>query len=189
MRFHTRHIKGLLAAGIVSLVSTGCLLGASDSQGPSLLRTGPEPAGERCEYGGVRVESGRDLDGNGMLDNDEVERASFACNARVDGFDSRTRIDQGAPDDVCPDGGVTVLVGLDADDDGRLVAHKVALLPPLRRVGAGRAAQHDGDVGGLLVRVGRADELAVGRPAQPAEERLLRRSQEWLLDAACARRI
>ncbi len=103
--------------------ATGCILFPADEEEPpasSLLRSSPERPGDRCPYGGVRVESGLDLDGDGMLGDDEVERSSFACNARVDGFDSRSRIEQGAPAEVCPEGGVTILVGQDRDDDGRL---------------------------------------------------------------------
>ncbi len=104
------------------LFASGCMLFGADEEPPAsaLLRSSPEAPGDRCPYGGVRVESGVDLDGDGMLGDDEVDRSSYACNARVDGFDSRSRIEQGAPDEVCPEGGVTLLVGLDRDDDGRL---------------------------------------------------------------------
>lgn len=52
-----------------------------DSVG-TLVRSSEEAAGANCEFGGVRLESGRDLNGNGAVDDDEVESTRFICDGR-----------------------------------------------------------------------------------------------------------
>jgi hypothetical protein len=46
---------------------------------PVLVRTDDEPKGMRCPMGGVIVVAGRDLDGDGALDDAEVERTDVQC--------------------------------------------------------------------------------------------------------------
>ena len=48
---------------------------------PSLVqvRQRPEPAGRRCTVGGTTVEAGRDVNGNGELDSDEVLGTTYVC--------------------------------------------------------------------------------------------------------------
>ena len=61
--------------------------GGTGSQGPagknSLIRTSHELAGANCEFGGVRIETGLDKDGNGVLSDDEVDpqQTQYLCNA------------------------------------------------------------------------------------------------------------
>ena len=51
----------------------------------SLVRSSHELAGDNCAYAGVRVESGLDQNGDGMLSDDEVDAAQtqFLCNAEI----------------------------------------------------------------------------------------------------------
>ncbi len=56
----------------------------------ALLKTTKEPAGKNCEYGGLKIETGVDLNGNGILDSNEINKnsVSFICNgAPTDAFD------------------------------------------------------------------------------------------------------
>jgi hypothetical protein len=46
----------------------------------SMLSLTDEPVGENCPQGGVRVESGIDVDGNGSLGAEEVDQQKFVCN-------------------------------------------------------------------------------------------------------------
>ncbi|PLX04572.1 MAG: hypothetical protein C0595_02665 [Marinilabiliales bacterium] len=46
----------------------------------SLINVIPEPSGDFCEYGGIKVESGLDQNNNGLLDNDEVNAINYVCN-------------------------------------------------------------------------------------------------------------
>jgi len=46
----------------------------------SLFSVETEPAGENCEAGGFRISYGKDLNGNGILDDIEIENFVFICN-------------------------------------------------------------------------------------------------------------
>lgn len=113
----------LLTIAAASL--TGCLVGNSRAQGPAMVETGSVAAGEQCPYGGLRIESGNDADGNGSLDGEEVSSISYACNARVDGYttlvDTSTTIPQGS----CPEGGLLISTGKDTNENGQLDASEV----------------------------------------------------------------
>lgn len=39
-----------------------------------------EPAGTNCSYGGIKIESGTDLNGNNILDSEEIEVTQYVCN-------------------------------------------------------------------------------------------------------------
>ena len=56
--------------------------GASGSSGrDSLISFAAEPPGAACQYGGQRVLSGLDLDGNGVLGAGEVTSTAYVCSA------------------------------------------------------------------------------------------------------------
>ena len=46
----------------------------------SLIKVLPESSGDYCENGGIRVESGSDLNNNGMLEEDEISAINYVCN-------------------------------------------------------------------------------------------------------------
>jgi hypothetical protein len=46
----------------------------------SLINVIPEPSGDFCDYGGIRVESGLDHNNNGILDDDEINSINYICN-------------------------------------------------------------------------------------------------------------
>lgn len=73
--------NGVLDASEVTSTSYVC-----DGTGPSghnsLVTTADEPAGANCPFGGVRIETGLDVNDNGVLDPGEVDAAatSYVCN-------------------------------------------------------------------------------------------------------------
>jgi len=66
------------------LVAAGCT-GADGQDGQdgisTLTNVVAEPAGTNCAAGGVKIESGADVDGNGTLDSTEVDATQFVCGA------------------------------------------------------------------------------------------------------------
>jgi hypothetical protein len=48
----------------------------------SLYTSVPEPAGVNCRWGGVKTGTGPDLNGNGVLERQEVATITYACTAR-----------------------------------------------------------------------------------------------------------
>lgn len=53
----------------------------------SLVVTSPEPAGTHCAFGGTKIETGLDADGNGTLEASEINAAatSYVCNVAPSG--------------------------------------------------------------------------------------------------------
>lgn len=51
-----------------------------NSAAETLVNASAESAGANCEFGGTKIESGRDTNQNGVLDPDEVEEIYYACN-------------------------------------------------------------------------------------------------------------
>src|SRR5262245_34039753 len=68
---------------------------------PLLTRLAAEPPGDRCAAGGVVFFAGRDRDGDGVLDDDEVESTEISCGDRVErDIDIRSFTDVNALKDV-----------------------------------------------------------------------------------------
>lgn len=85
---------------------------------PALLtRRDPEPAGANCPHGGTAVRAGLDRNGNGALDDTEVDRIEYICNAAAAVL---VRQDVLPPGPSCPSGGTAVQVGVDDNGNGRL---------------------------------------------------------------------
>lgn len=119
--------------------------GAAGASGlTSAVRTSDVAPGDECVAGGVRIEAGIDDNGNGVLEDGEVDGSSLIC-AGVGGTPGAPG-DDGAPgapggagdpgddglsaltvltaieplDPNCPSGGVRVDTGIDDDGDGEL---------------------------------------------------------------------
>ncbi len=71
MHYHRQamHKPTLLVA-----VLAGC-----GSGGGSLVRVDPEPPGANCPEGGVAVQTGRDDNKNGVIDDSEIDATSYVC--------------------------------------------------------------------------------------------------------------
>ena len=103
--------------------------GATGPQGPpgtngtngtagvnSLVRQDNEPAGAHCPDGGLRIESGLDLNSDGILDPNEVTETSYLCNA-VSNLVNVVPEPAGAN---CSAGGQAIQTGMDSNGDGIL---------------------------------------------------------------------
>jgi hypothetical protein len=80
-----------------------------------------------CGAGGVVVRTGVDGDGDGVLDDSEVDHSTAVCNGTdgTDGATSLINVDALAPGDECRFGGHVVRTGLDDDRDGDLAEAEV----------------------------------------------------------------
>jgi len=86
-----------------------------------LTRTATEPAGTSCAAGGTRIDAGRDLNGDGILADDEVERTAYACSDPVpDAPPVLTRVDFEPMGPNCSGGGSAVRFGPDTNGSGAL---------------------------------------------------------------------
>lgn len=85
-----------------------------------VLRLVAEPAGPHCAEGGTAVQSGRDVNGNHRLDDDEVEHTDYVCDAELL---TRVRAEEAGAN--CVAGGVAFQIGRDRDNDGALADGEV----------------------------------------------------------------
>lgn len=112
------------AAGILVVVTAfaGC---KGDTGLNSLTDFLPESVGENCQYGGIKLLTGLDVNSNGVLDEIEISKVAYACNQRVDGDSSLITAMKEPVGANCAQGGVKVQVGLDDNDDRVLQAGEV----------------------------------------------------------------
>ena len=75
--------NGVLDADEVDASEKVC----NGDQGPAgsdgltaLIDMNPEPAGANCPQGGMRIDTGVDLNDNGVLESGEIDQTGFACN-------------------------------------------------------------------------------------------------------------
>ena len=106
---------GELAAGEVTDTQFAC--DGEDGQ-TSLIRSDAEPAGEHCGEGGTRVSSGLDDNGNGVLDDDEIDQTEYVCNGLPgSGMNSLVSVLEEAAGPNCAHGGFGLRSGLDVNGD------------------------------------------------------------------------
>lgn len=94
----------------------------------SLVQVTTVDGNEDCPNGGVQVNSGLDLNGNGILDAPEVSYTTFVCNGLDgtdgqdgnNGFNSVIRTDTVEEGDICEEGGFIFSSGLDSNENGIL---------------------------------------------------------------------
>lgn len=96
----------------------------------TLAEVSEEPEGANCPYGGQRVDTGTDVDGDGELDDDEILSTSYVCNGSdgSDGSDGSAALVSTADEPAganCAEGGIAVYVGNDDDGDGTLDSGEV----------------------------------------------------------------
>jgi hypothetical protein len=114
-------------AGLAALAAFGACTdpGAPAHGGNDILtRTNPIAPGAVCPAGGTAVETGRDQNGNGVLDDAEVEQTSTVC--APDTPPTLTRVDEERPGANCPAGGRAVKHGPDRNHNGVLDDDEVA---------------------------------------------------------------
>ncbi len=135
MKFYVVAHRPIVIALAALLILTGCGGdgdgGAEAAAGGNLsvsARSIPlEPGDADCPHGGILVESGIDENGNGMLDDDEVDRAEKVCHGApgADGLSALVKTGNEPPGTNCPAGGVRIDSGLDADGDGILSSGEI----------------------------------------------------------------
>lgn len=104
--------------------------------GPSLVETSDEPAGDNCPHGGTRVDLGQDQDADGVLDEEEIEETVYVCDGApgqdgapgedgaggADGEDAEpctvTDNGDGTATITCPDGSEAVVGAPQSDKTG-----------------------------------------------------------------------
>ena len=125
---------GLLQPGEVKNTSFVCN-GANGANGDvALVRTVAEPAGVNCANGGVRVSSGVDGNGDGILADVEATSTAFVCHGApgiqgpqgIPGVDAAFAITPEDPGVNCAAGGFRIDVGPDANANGVLDATEIA---------------------------------------------------------------
>lgn len=135
--------NGVLDVAEVSSTNYVCngTNGAAGSNGRnSLIATTTEPAGANCANGGLRIATGLDANGNGVLDAAEVASTAYACNglngaqgpqgpqgptgpSGPTGPTGLSTLGQIVPEPAganCPYGGIKITGGLDTNRNGVL---------------------------------------------------------------------
>src|SRR5262249_2947321 len=79
------------------------------------VRVDPEPAGSHCPHGGSAVKTGVDRDGDGVLDDSEIDATEYVCSALV-------RLADEPAGANCARGGTAVLSGPDATGHSAMAA-------------------------------------------------------------------
>lgn len=122
-----RLVWGLGAASLAvacgSDSESGSLAASDDAN--ALEVTEDEPAGENCEFGGIAVHSGADINGDGELNNREITDTTYECNPAPE-LESRlviSELDVGDAD--CPGGGTKMERGVDENRNGELDRREV----------------------------------------------------------------
>jgi OmcA/MtrC family decaheme c-type cytochrome len=113
-----------LGSGLLAFVLSGCEGPSGAAAASTVIRTSVEPAGSNCAAGGTKVESGVDANGNGALDEAELNSALtyYVCNGSA-GSGSKGALIKTTPEAAgsnCPNGGSKVEVGVDANGNGVL---------------------------------------------------------------------
>lgn len=119
-----------------TVLFTNCKKGDQGPKGDtgknSLVRYKAEPAGTNCAAGGVKIETGIDTNGNGVLDDAEVtaSQTKYICNgvtgpAGANGQVTLTKTTNEPAGSNCGAGGVKIEVGVDANNNGTLDASEV----------------------------------------------------------------
>lgn len=93
----------------------------------ALIRQQDELPGTNCPYGGKRILTGRDLNHDNYLDDEEVDGSSFVCNGEVgpSGKSSLFNVVAEPAGAHCPSGGQKIEIGLDTDGNGVLSSSEV----------------------------------------------------------------
>jgi hypothetical protein len=98
--------------------------GSNGSNGlTGLLAITSESPGSNCVNGGTRVDSGVDINANGVLQTAEIVNTQYICNARA--TDSLVESRSEAAGSNCSSGGKRFIAGLDANRNGVLDASEI----------------------------------------------------------------
>lgn len=93
----------------------------------SLTKWTSELSGVNCENGGLKVDSGIDSNGNGVLESDEITATAYICNG-VDGNNSLTKVTSEMNGNNCESGGLKIESGNDSNKNGLLDDEEISAL-------------------------------------------------------------
>ena len=92
----------------------------------SLIKQTPEPSGDNCMYGGIKLDTGLDLNRDGILQQNEIMDTGYVCNG-IPGVNGNPGINalvivtnEPIGSIHCPNGGIKIESGLDLNGDGNL---------------------------------------------------------------------
>jgi photosystem II stability/assembly factor-like uncharacterized protein len=95
------------------------------SSASMLVATTIEADSANCAAGGVKISSGADTNGDGILDTSEVANVQYACNGASGAGSIVKTVALTAGDAHCPSGGDAVEVGTDTNGNGVLDASEI----------------------------------------------------------------
>jgi len=111
--------NGVLDANEVTQVSYVCSGADGSGATDELVTVVVEPQGAHCANGGQAIETGADVNHDGMLEASEVTSTSYVCSG-ADGPQPLLRIDDEPAGANCVAGGRAIHVGVDTNDDSIL---------------------------------------------------------------------
>jgi hypothetical protein len=91
---------------------------------PTLFSSAPEAPGDNCEFGGIALHWGVDLNLDGELTVQEVTDTDYVCHGEP-GKVSMVEVNTEDAGVNCPSGGISVCAGFDSDEDGTLSQSEV----------------------------------------------------------------
>lgn len=93
----------------------------------SSLPSTPNPGANQCLFGGTKVDSGLDLNGDGTLQSTEVQTTSVVCSVQVlaNVIVESYVVNMGDPTTTCANGGVRMNAGVDMNGDHHLQAGEI----------------------------------------------------------------
>ncbi len=90
----------------------------------NLIKITDEAAGVNCSNGGYKIDSGLDLNKDGILGDSEVTKTVYLCNGN-NGLNSLMNVSKEPSGDNCVNGGYKIQYGLDLNKDGLLNASEI----------------------------------------------------------------
>ena len=123
MDFSLRKLRySVSLIGALALLFSGCSEPEVE-QAQALVDSTTIAPGEECEFGGERYEIGLDLDGDGVLSEDEITSAEVICFESEDDPETPetvSRVTEVEPGAECEAGGWLLEYGVDISGDGEL---------------------------------------------------------------------
>ncbi|MBD88921.1 MAG: hypothetical protein CL940_01100, partial [Deltaproteobacteria bacterium] len=110
--------NGILDEDEVEDTSYACNTAPGEPGFQSMAKVVSESSGDNCETGSKKIQTGPDSNGNGILDDDEVDYTGYSCNSGTG--DGLAKVADEPAGENCEDGGKVVSWGTDSNFDGSL---------------------------------------------------------------------
>lgn len=128
----------MMKNSLLIILTTIVVLGGCEKVGldgkNSLMDFIAEPAGENCAWGGYKIITGLDLDDNGILDENEIQKSEYVCNgntgaagsAGADGSNSLLDVVAEPAGENCASGGLKIISGFDLNNNTVLDENEIS---------------------------------------------------------------